>query len=527
MTSYDDLDLDSQLAWLEKLETDKVISYAIKKGEVWIPGSKRDSKATTVDFEQQQQEAWGRNFKDNPDYLPGDKILAGLYGLVKLEAQIKSEGFTPFHTALEFVLHFMSTERVERTPQNTLTQTNDLGVKNPLSAPTFLVDLQVAGDNYNRSIPPGADGKGRMLPPLSTDMMCKAFDSWMKRQQREEVDQMQVRLRYSKLIANRLDRAVRELLACYWIEGEENVTMFKHLLWSLKRRMFNLSVPYDVFFSFYSREGGIGKSKLMKDLVPLPNLCVQADLGMLKDGNAYFALAQDRNLFIFDELRVPETQNGDQDKGLASFLALLKSIITGEDITIRRFNTQAAMTMVKNIVMVSTSNFPLYELICDETGMRRFWSFESKAPKGAGMLQRFKDAFLYIKGDGLYELYQMIDESDDEGYFHPSKPMFAEITAIQQSYARQDQMTRFLINKRIKLCDKGEERAEVINFTKFCNDFRAWRKTQGDHAPGSRTIETLVKSSQGFALLTNRRTGTDFYYVRPMTEAEFMEGTAK
>lgn len=524
MSKFPECTLDEQLEWIEANQEEGAIpKTTLNKGEVWVAGPSRNKRAVPKDFDQAQRDFWGVNYVYNERFIPGELIIHTLKQVMKIKSQAKTAGFTPYSTARAFVLDYMEKNGITLNEHFTPVLVDKHGSEDEIDLNMMTTKMEEAVDNYNRSIPAKEDEDDHPPQPLAVGMIGKALRAYIHEEFSAHRTETRTDIVYDPSKAHLLKPLVEKLLACYWIYGDLNVQMFMHLLYSIKRRAFKKEVEWDIFFSFFSREGGIGKTELVRAICPDPSGYTELTFKTMQSEHDFWAKTGDSTVANFDELILEDREDG-SDGMMAGALSLLKNLITSKDLSVRGFNTQQRIHRKKGFVLCSTSQFPIYDAICDNTGMRKFFSFESTAPvstpdtPGGKSECRWKEALPIL--EDIVGIYQMIDENDQIGFFHPEAPYFKEISEVQASYMRKDQMNAFLTDSSLRFCDKREDGATPMDFTTFMNKFRKWRQKRGDKTLGSKTIEMLVKTNCGQDLEHSKRDNKWFYYVKPVVLEE-------
>ena len=203
-------------------------------------------------------------------------------------------------------------------------------------------------------------------------------------------------------------------------------TLLTHWAWQVKRKILTLPVQNHIWLNFFGATG-IGKTVFLKELVkPLIEFTSTTSIGKLFDDTREIKRLTENFVLIFDELSV----NVDSESGSLSSdnKNILKSILTGDKLDARVYQTQQQAKRDITFSCISSANSHLYDVIFDETSMRRFFDIicEAKKPES------------YYEINNIYKLtldfWQGIDENNDAGYFDPNNEIGKQITAIQNSY---------------------------------------------------------------------------------------------
>ena len=105
--------------------------------------------------------------------------------------------------------------------------------------------------------------------------------------------------------------------------------------------------------------------------------------------------------------------------------------------------------------------------------------------------EHYKNANKYL--DRRDEIYQMIDENDEEGYYHPGKPEYSEMINTQNSYAHADAFSLYMEGEDLEFAwieDRypNPDDPKAVNISIICKsaervvkEFNAWRVKQGNN----------------------------------------------
>lgn len=204
-------------------------------------------------------------------------------------------------------------------------------------------------------------------------------------------------------------------------------TMMKHWAWQVKRKMMGRDVVYHIWVNFYGA-AGIGKTTFIKKLcAPMEDVTSTTTISKIFDDTREIKRLTENLVLIFDELAL-NVESEESGKLNADQKAILKSIITGEYLDARVYGTQNQAKRKITFSCVSSANNHLYDIIYDETTMRRFFEFHCTAekPKDFASINRTLDhADFFWKG---------IDEDLDRGYFNPDCECWEAVAKIQAGY---------------------------------------------------------------------------------------------
>jgi len=112
----------------------------------------------------------------------------------------------------------------------------------------------------------------------------------------------------------------------------------------------------------------------------------------------------------------------------------------------------------------------------------------------------------------------MIDENDDEGFFHPNKPNWLAIDRIQTNYAKADSISHFMADSKLAFSEQGEQGATFKEKDDFHSKIRKWQQRRGDRAWSSTGIEGVIRGNHFIDPV--RQGSKKGYWVRPLTNSE-------
>lgn len=217
------------------------------------------------------------------------------------------------------------------------------------------------------------------------------------------------------------------------------VTAFKHFFWQIKRRVNCQKTSFDLMLSIFGAQG-IGKSTLFVEMFTdlfkdyyNPNMSVENAI----DDRWTPALG---NTIIsnFDEIDI-----GKLDKISGKEMAKIKQIITGSSVKYRPLNTNTTQIVDIRTCFISTANFHFYNLLNDDSGMRRFLEFNS-----ARLMNKHCNPVdvKWLK-DNITQAFKCIDAFNNEkGYYSPDTPVGKKIAAIQATYIPRTSIKTFFID---------------------------------------------------------------------------------
>lgn len=245
--------------------------------------------------------------------------------------------------------------------------------------------------------------------------------------------------------ASMVDPCERFLHGLYnYLKPEESFDIFKTLMmhwgWECKRRMLGRDVVWHIWINLFGATG-IGKTTLLKKLCsPMADYTSVTNISMLFDSTREIAKLSEYYVLIFDELAV----NVEGEPG--GFLtednkATLKSMLTADYLDVRVYGTQRQSKQKITFVPISSANNHLYDIIFDDTSMRRFFEFHCTAEKP----KDYNGINKYLEHSDVF--WRGINEDLERGYWDPNGTEIGEeISKIQASYYPTRTTTSMWIN---------------------------------------------------------------------------------
>lgn len=300
-------------------------------------------------------------------------------------------------------------------------------------------------------------------------------------------------LSYNEEYVETLEKFLKDLHTAFKIQESYEIfsTMMKHFMWTVKRRMNNKDTINQVLVNFYG-QGGTGKSYFMKFFTEVFKMfrVMNAKIETVTDERRVPELANNFIHFI-DELAGEKKVYIDQD------LSIFKSIITADTpLTYRPMGTNSASKIQPRTTLISCSNFHIFDVILDSSGMRRFFEFNIGI-ESHGYNKADFDALESICGDS----WKGIDEENDNGYWITSSEIGKEIINIQETYRRKESFDLWL--ESIDITDGSSSGVDVYeNYKKYCQDEGIEHKTK--------SIQTFYSKLQSIGIKISKTNGKTF-----------------
>lgn len=273
---------------------------------------------------------------------------------------------------------------------------------------------------------------------------------------------------------------VKALLRIGKIEASAvNIEMMKHLIWSIKRKMFDKNIPFPVFFTFFSKIMGTGKSYFISDILGYPfrdKVNSEGELAQLFAENDRKALIYGNWLIDFQELTMPENLCHADGSVKESAKNLFKQICTSQQLGGRQLYTDEGAKLRQSAVFCSSTNKHIYQVVHDEDGMRRYWEFDWGI-KDKAEIDSDYSAKIQSK---MAEIYAMFDENFDDGYYHPKSPYFKQMEDAQERYRYVSFIRQFVNEMRITFIPKYEIGCKTITKRELYDElFNPWQRDEG------------------------------------------------
>lgn len=276
------------------------------------------------------------------------------------------------------------------------------------------------------------------------------------------------------------------------LEIQEDYDIFdnimKHWMWCLKRKITNQEVVWHMWINFFGATG-IGKTQMihrmfdfMKDYVAEPGIQI------FNDCTREYKKFTDNYVLFFEELATGDSKSGYADESFTdSGIAAMKQILTADYLDARVMGTQDQAKVKIKFTPISVANEHLYNIVFDESSMRRFFDFTCgrKIPPRDftelnDMLARFPEA---LRG---------IDESNKNGYFNPNSVVGQKVCAIQKNYLP----TKTSTNDWIKFCEVTPDndmspgnKFTVADYRLYCN----YCKIVGKRSASMQRVVSIIK----------------------------------
>lgn len=203
--------------------------------------------------------------------------------------------------------------------------------------------------------------------------------------------------------------------------------MFCHWAWQVKRKIWNREVKNHIWINFLGATN-LGKTTALKKIMKvLEDFYSTTTVSKLFEDTKEVKRLTENYVLILDELAL----NVESETGGALSTdqkAILKSMLTGDKLDARVYGTQQQSKRKITFSCISSANTHLYDVIFDETSMRRFYEFNCKGMKP----ESYDEINKYLDNSEIF--WQSIDENLEDGYWDVYSELGKEITKEQSEY---------------------------------------------------------------------------------------------
>lgn len=314
--------------------------------------------------------------------------------------------------------------------------------------------------------------------PYKVEEIKTALNVKVRNENQDAVNAIYEKIAYDPSFVDKGDRFLRKFYA--YFKPTESYEIFKTIMyhwgWLCKRRILGRPVKWHIWPNFYGSTG-IGKTTTIKRLCsPMAEYVCVTKIATLFDATKEVGKLTANYVLIFDELAI--NSEGDQFGNITEDQkGTLKSILTEDELPVRVYGTQKQNKPKITFAAISTANKHLYDIIYDDTSMRRFFEFHCTATRP----KSFDEINKVLEYSSVW--WKSIDESNDEGYWDPNSDIGAEIESIQATYYPSETTTA----KWVRAC-------HVTAGKNICTDsykaYQYWCKCTGHSKP--RNIENFV-----------------------------------
>lgn len=300
------------------------------------------------------------------------------------------------------------------------------------------------------------------------------FDCFMQMNKKRYCDSIKEKIKYDPKFEPQANKFLEQIYNIYkpsFVEvngvqyycGELFKAVIKHFIWSIKWKMNKGEKCLNNLFVNFEGEQGCGKSQFAEHIgkAILGNYYTNGDINLLGDQFGA-AILEDKFLINFDELVKNDVP-----------IEKIKQITTAELTEYRKMMTEKYITHYIRASFMSTCNKPIYEVINDETGSRRFANFKF-------MNGSIKDEIeLCSKLDKLWDenvvaLWKSVDENLPNGYV-VGNDMGVLLDRARTTYNAKSDTVRKWLNAQNKCIvstfKNGSQKLEIAynEYKEYCN----------------------------------------------------------
>lgn len=369
-----------------------------------------------------------------PEAIVGVQNEAVAIAVAQAEAQAEArrtarEGFAEDEDA--YIKGCLEDEQIVPDPRyKEFHQTLTSGETKTLDVDHIEIILRGRLSEYNRGVPSDLG-----LPVFRKEDVVDRFRYMCKNATATAMADMHTNLRFKAENQELLHKWIYDLIDVMHTKTDRDVAfvVIKHLMWQVKRRIYNKSVVNDLWVAWFGAQGK-GKSYIVRKCIfkEMDSFYCETQLGKIDDIDREIRKFSENYIVNFEELAVGSTMTeGRTNKVNNKTVANLKSILTSDKLYIRQMGGQTQLTVNKTFVPISTANERLYDVVYDESGMRRFFQIDLETPEG---LATFDQAKVKELAESSADAWRGVCEWDDKPVWDWNNEIGKKILAIQKTY---------------------------------------------------------------------------------------------
>jgi hypothetical protein len=295
-----------------------------------------------------------------------------------------------------------------------------------------------------------------------------------------------------------IEQLKRMLQASTGIIDPLDLVVVQHWIWLTKRKMLGLKVGHHVMLVFYGAQGG-GKSELLTRLLqPIVGLYRPGDFLQVSDERCY-RMFKDPVIFI-DEMAGAER----------ACINRIKNLITSPTVTGRPLYGNRMEEIRNNATWIGGSNFPLDEIIKDDSGNRRFYQIDC-LPKG----QWDRDSINEID---YLSIWQSVDENGQSPL--ESAGLVEAMHERQQSWRFKSSVEEYVIENHL-IPDPAQQETFFVPLSEIVAHYTFWCRGMG-RRPSFSTLDNLGRQLsrrlKGDRQTVNGKQVRGYLLARPLSE---------
>jgi hypothetical protein len=318
---------------------------------------------------------------------------------------------------------------------------------------------------------------------VSVANLKTALNVVMREIRLKEIADLQINLSYDPTTYSEASQYIEYFLKFFGIEvSPENITMFRHWVWHVKRNVYGLPKGRYPLMLVLTGKGKIGKSSFIQR--GLNNLLK----GGIREMSIYALKEAKDNRAMLSScfvMELPEMDSG--DLAADELNELLKRVIEAEYITSRDHYSFDAGSSRSTAAFIGTTNRPLSEVVFDHTGMRRYW--ELTCTTDTAITNRLAES--EELWEGLTLLFRSIDENNTNGFWDLTTETGQHIATMQAELVKKDLMELYLKEKDLIPVPtealKNTDKVILKSWPAMFDDFVNWCE-KGNYRLGRRTV---------------------------------------
>lgn len=320
----------------------------------------------------------------------------------------------------------------------------------------------------------------------------------------EQIESIARLLTYNPECVALADNALNRLHDFWKVRQSKEVfrTMFKHWIWQAKRKLLGLPTVWDLWLAIFGATGK-GKTKFLEDFSsPFGDFALTTSISKLLDDERQMLKLTSAYVINLDELSVNNRDTPYADKEVTlgrDQQATLKALLTQKKLHSRILGGQNQTTRRLTFSCISSANEHLYDIIYDDKTMRRYFELEGTVEGDVdfSVMEEIKTHIL--------DMWRSVDESLENGYWHPGCSVWEEVAAEQAKYYPTNTSTgRWIKDQNVVACSKDER----DNLQELYDDYKTYCKERGNNPKAytkwSVDIKHLVPGSEQDACICIR-----------------------
>ena len=323
------------------------------------------------------------------------------------------------------------------------------------------IKLEKDLDAYNWSIPDGA-GRSFKISTLKATLRSMLNDADLL-----HLAALQDKMTYNAEMSDVTDRWLKNLHTVMQIAEPLDIwlMMMKHMMWLVKRRIYGLKVRSDLWISIFGGQN-VGKTFVFTNCIfgPINDYYVMTELSKIEDVDREIVKFTENFVVNFDEIALGSS--GEEAYKISDkMLNNLKSILTRDELYVRKMGGQDQMKLDKTFVAVSSANTHLYDVIYDKTGMRRFFEFTTTATT------QYNNIHVAKLSEMAIDAWRGIDEELAGGYWLQESDLGKKVADIQRSYRPKNNITEWVKYDKITAAEKKIDiKLAYAAYKSFCDN---------------------------------------------------------